>query len=340
MSATPELPFISVIIPTRNEEAYIANCLDSLKALDYPADRFEVIIADGHSTDRTREIAESYGAIVLIDETKMVSHGRHVGFEHSRGDLIAFSDADCIMEPRWLRNALKYFDDAGVGGVTGPTLLPPDETPFGRGAGFIFSLAVGIRASCHADTVSKVVEVDDLPGANCIYRREVIEQVMPLATMLITEDVEMNWRIRKNGWKLLRTPDVQLWHYKRPTPKRLARQLYRYGMGRCQCAKISCRMLAPAHALLSAWIPLAAVAVPLLAIFAPVVLAVIGGLWTMTVLGLVVAAWARTGSPRAAFGALLAMGIVIVLWPLGFLREFFFPIRRLEESSLRSTGTE
>ena len=53
---------------------------------------------------------------------------------------------------------------------------------------------------------------------------------------------------------------------------------------------------------------------------------------------LAVAAWARTGSLRAAFGALLAMGIVMVLWPLGFLRELFFPIRRIEESSLRSAG--
>ncbi len=340
MSSPAELPFISVVIPVKNAEAYIRDCVESLKALDYPADRFEVIIADGSSTDQTREIAASYGVTVLTDEVEMVSHGRHVGFKHSRGDFIAFSDADCIMEPGWLRNALKYFDDPEVGGVTGPTLIPMGETRFGRGAGFVFSLAVVSGASCHADAASKVVRVRDLPGANCIYRREVIEQVMPLGTMLITEDVEMNWRIRKHGWKLLRTPDVRLCHNKRPTPRRFSRQIYRYGMGRCQCAKISCAMLAPAHALVAAWIPLAIAAIPLLAIFAPVLLAIVASVAAIGVLGFLLVAWVRTGSLAAAFGAVLAMTIVLVLWPLGFLRELFFPIRRLEESSLRSAGAE
>ena len=340
MSPSSEPPFVSVVIPVKNAASYVRDCLDSLEALDYPADRFEVIMVDGNSTDGTREIAQSYGVTVLLDEVEMVSHGRHVGVEHSKGDLIAFSDADCVMDPGWLRNALKYFDDPKVGGVTGPTLIPPGETRFGRGAGFVFSLAVISGASCHADAASKVTEVRDLPGANCIYRREVIEQVMPLATLIITEDVEMNWRIRRHGWKLLRTPDVRLWHNKRPTPKRLARQLYRYGMGRAQCAKISCRMLAPAHALVAAWMPLALVAIPLLAVFAPMVLAIAAGVVGVGVIGFLVAAWIATRSLAAALAAVQALAILLVLWPLGFLREVFFPIRRLEESSLRSAGAE
>ena len=153
MTPPVELPFISVVIPTRNEEKNIGHCLESLKALDYPPDRFEVILADAKSTDRTREIAEGYGARVVTNEGLSVAYGRQVGFEHSKGELVAFSDADCVMDPGWLRNAVKYFDDPTVGSIGGPTLVPPGETAFGRGAAFVFSLAVAGGASCQAGSV-------------------------------------------------------------------------------------------------------------------------------------------------------------------------------------------
>jgi len=340
MSPPAEPPFISVIIPARNEEQNIQRCLESLKALDYPPDRFEVIIADGKSTDRTREIAEGYGARVVTNEGLYVAQGRHVGFEHSRGELIAFSDADCVMEASWLRDAVKYFDDASVGGISGPTLVPPGETAFGRGAAWIFSLAVAGGVSCQADTVKRVREVEDLPGANCIYRREVIEQVMPLSTGLVaSEDVEMNWRIRKNGWRLLHVPDVRLWHYKRPTPRRLARQVYRFGVTRCQCAKISCAMLKPAHVLVAAWMPLALATILVLAILAPKVLVYFAVAVGIGLLGVLVAAWVRTGALSSALTALAALGIVFVAWPVGFLQEIFFPSRRFRAYLRRIAGS-
>jgi succinoglycan biosynthesis protein ExoA len=330
MSSPGELPFVSIVIPARNEEGNIRACLESLSALDYPADRTEVIIADGNSTDRTREIAESLGAIVVPNEGLTVAYGRQAGFERAKGDFIVFCDADMAFERSWLRNGVKYFDDPTVGSIGGPTLVPPGEKPFGRGAAFVFSLAVAGGGSCQADTVGRVREAKDIPGGNSMHRREVLEQVMPIATPLAaSEDVEMNWRIRRNGWRLLHVPDFVVWHYKRPTPARLARQLYRFGVTRCQCGKISREMLSLAHLLVAAWMPLAIGVVIALALLAPTMLLVLAVVVGLTLVAFFATAWVRMRSLAAALSALLALGILLVAWPVGFYQELVFPDRRI-----------
>ena len=65
------------------------------------------------STDNTRAIAESYGAKIVVNEKQTVAPGRNVGFIEARGDLIAFSDADCVMDINWLKNSVKYFENNG-----------------------------------------------------------------------------------------------------------------------------------------------------------------------------------------------------------------------------------
>ncbi|MBN1916650.1 MAG: glycosyltransferase [Verrucomicrobia bacterium] len=340
MSAPGQLPFVSVVIPARNEESNIRTCIEALHRLDYPKDRLEIIIADGMSGDRTREIAESLGAIVVENPGLYVADGRHVGFEHSKGEFVAFSDADCVVDRGWIRDALKYFDDPTVGAVSGPTLVPPNETRFGRGAAWAFSLAVAGGASCQADTITRAREVRDMPGGNCICRREVIEQVMPLATGLVaSEDVEMNWRIRKNGWRLLQVPEFRVWHYKRPTPKRLARQIYRFGVTRCQCGKISREMLGFWHWAMAAWMPLAVVLVAILAVWTPKALLAFAGAAVVGLVGLFVAAWIGTRSFVAALNAVFAFLILLMAWPVGFLHEVLFPARYFREHSVHRRRT-
>jgi cellulose synthase/poly-beta-1,6-N-acetylglucosamine synthase-like glycosyltransferase len=122
-------PFVSVVIAARNEERNIARCLESIAALDYPADRFEVIVVDDHSQDRTAEIvqrhAESMGNIRLVEAGDPVAHllGKMnavaQGIKHCRGEIIALTDADCVVPPRWLRNTVRYFADDSIGLVAG-----------------------------------------------------------------------------------------------------------------------------------------------------------------------------------------------------------------------------
>jgi glycosyltransferase involved in cell wall biosynthesis len=89
-------PFVSIIIPVKNEAYLLKNCLESINSLDYPKDKIEVIIADGLSTDNSSDIARQYGAKVIINHKQTVSPGRNIAFETARGHLVAFTDADLL----------------------------------------------------------------------------------------------------------------------------------------------------------------------------------------------------------------------------------------------------
>jgi glycosyltransferase involved in cell wall biosynthesis len=93
---------ISVIVPSYNEEANIARCLESLGNQTIPRNEYEIIVVDGNSKDRTREIAERYADLVFIQTSKKVGGARNDGVMRSRGEIIATTDADCIIPPDWL----------------------------------------------------------------------------------------------------------------------------------------------------------------------------------------------------------------------------------------------
>ncbi len=96
---TPTLPFISVIVPVRNGAGRLEICLDSLARQTYPADRFEVIVADGMSTDDTAAIAERFGARVVTNAEMHLVGGRNVGVENVRGELFCFTEDDMELPP-------------------------------------------------------------------------------------------------------------------------------------------------------------------------------------------------------------------------------------------------
>jgi glycosyltransferase involved in cell wall biosynthesis len=95
MPSSPEnFPRISFIIPTLNAEALLENCLASIARQTYPRDRCEIILADAHSTDRTRAIAKKFGAIILADDGKNMEEGKRLALQNATGEFIVFMDAD------------------------------------------------------------------------------------------------------------------------------------------------------------------------------------------------------------------------------------------------------
>ena len=93
-SEVPHWPRVSFIIPTLNAEAILENCLASIARQTYPRGHYEIILADAHSTDRTREIAQKFGAIVLDDNGKNMEEGKRLALRHATGEYIVFVDAD------------------------------------------------------------------------------------------------------------------------------------------------------------------------------------------------------------------------------------------------------
>lgn len=320
-------PFVSVIIPTKNEEAQLGNCLRSLKDLDYPPERLEIIIADGLSSDRTREIAEGYGARVVLDHRKSVASGRNAAFAVARGELIAISDADCTMDRNWLRNCLKHFQDERVAGVGGPNLVPPDETDFGKAVGLIFEYAPYVTKAAHTRVLQKVIQARS-HGSNAIYRADVLRRVIPVDEGLVGgEDVIMNQAIEDLGYKLLYVPDVIVHHYRRPTPLRWWRQMYRYGMGRVLLPRKRRGNLHPAHLVAGLSTPLFLTTTGILAAVNPVSLLGLAAVLLLAAISSSIFAIFRTKSLGAGLNMPLVLAIFFCAWSSGFLHEFFFPTK-------------
>jgi cellulose synthase/poly-beta-1,6-N-acetylglucosamine synthase-like glycosyltransferase len=319
-------PFVSIIIPAKNEEHLITQCIHYLNRLNYPKDLYEIIVADGMSADRTAEAAEKLGAVVVKNEKGTVSPGRNIAFLAAKGDLVAFTDADCVVDKDWLRNAIKYFNDDKVGCVGGPNFTPEDETPFGKAVGFVFGEGIFAAGSIHARNLNEIKTVKSIPGCNAIYKREVLEKTMPVDESLLTcDDTELNQRIIDDGYDLLYTPDVYVWHYRRPSPRRLWRQMYRYAIGRLQVGKRDRRMINIVHILVGIALP----AGLSLLVFSPKLFLFLLSIYLVMILVYSIRGYLKIGSLKAALWIAPVISIILFSWSTGFMRELLFPLKKV-----------
>ena len=324
-------PMVSIIIPVRNEAGLLKNCLESIANLYYPKDRIEVIIADGMSTDDTVNTAKQLGARVVLNEKKTVSPGRNVAFKLAKGEIIAFTDADCIVDKNWIINSVRYFEDDKVACVGGPNLTPSGEGDFGKAVGFVFNQGIFSAGSIHARELKEVKEVRSIPGCNAIYKKDALEKVMPIdETLLTCDDTELNQRLIDKGYKLLYTPDVFVWHYRRPNPKRLFRQMSRYAIGRLQVGKKDRRMINSVHIMVGLALP----AVLAVLIFSSMLFMLLLAGYLLLVLIFSIRALQKTGSAQVSLLVPVVISIILVGWSTGFMREVVFPIKKVSSASV------
>jgi glycosyltransferase involved in cell wall biosynthesis len=229
---------VSIIIPTKNNVNMLERCLKSIQCLDFPKDEYEVIIVDGYSTDGTVEIAKKYGCKVIFEDKGTISYARDRGLKYSKGEFIAFTDADCIVDKNWLNELLKEFRDENVVAVGGPNITPEDDTEFAKCVGDVLSFLskVGARYGVEGGVVR---EIYHNPTCNVMYRKSILEKVGGFNHSLITvDDEELDYRIRRKGYRILYTPHAVVYHYRRRTWRSFAKMAYNYGLGRGQAIKL------------------------------------------------------------------------------------------------------
>ena len=117
-------PFVSVIIPCRNEEKFIGKCLDSIIAQDYPKDKIEILVVDGRSTDRTREVVEGYTQrypfIKILDNSKRITPvAMNIGIREAKGDVIILVNAHSILDKNFLKYNFQYLNKTNADAVGG-----------------------------------------------------------------------------------------------------------------------------------------------------------------------------------------------------------------------------
>lgn len=113
-------PFVSVIIPVYNDALRIVKAIEALQGQSFPADRYEVIVVDNGSTDATKEVVAKY-PVRLFEETETQSPyaARNKGISEAQGEVLAFTDSDCVPQPNWIEAGVAALESSGVGLVGG-----------------------------------------------------------------------------------------------------------------------------------------------------------------------------------------------------------------------------
>ena len=244
-------PFVSIIIPVKNNGKIIESCIKSLINLNYPKDKIEIIIVDGNSTDNTREIAHKYNLKVILDEGKGRAIAINAGVLHAQGEYIAFTDADCLPDLNWIHNLLKYFNSDYVGGVGGPNIVPPNSSSFIKAIEYIS------MQSPNAKKFDLAGEVDSIAGCNSIYRSDILKQFIPLPQVGYIEDTLLNYRIRKANFKLLSAPEAVVWHNRHYSSlSAFFKQTISMGKGIVEGARFEKDLIKPFHFLMGLSLPL------------------------------------------------------------------------------------
>ncbi|MAR96233.1 MAG: glycosyl transferase [Candidatus Marinimicrobia bacterium] len=226
MANNKELPKISILIPCRNEEDYIANCIQAILDSDYPEEKKEIIVADGESDDNTLIIAKEFesnhrSVKVFNNPKKILAAGWNIGIRNSTGDILIAANAHAMIESSHLIECVENLDNTDADCV-GPALVthPQDKNLLGKSIATMMSHPFGVGDSTFRTGTSseEPVWVDTLHlGA---YKKEVFEKIgLYNEELTRSQDKELHNRLLKFGFKMLLVPTMKVHYYTRSNPK-------------------------------------------------------------------------------------------------------------------------
>ncbi|HEY3037858.1 MAG TPA: glycosyltransferase family 2 protein [Pyrinomonadaceae bacterium] len=225
-------PFVSILMPVRNEAGFIQRSLEAVLAQDYPLDRMEVIIADGLSDDGTRDVVEALrlqnpNVNLINNPGQIVSTGLNAALRLAKGEIIVRVDGHCEIARDYVRRCVSHLTDGKVDCVGGP-LETIGETYTARAIAVAMSSTFGVGGSAFrvGAREAKFVDTVAFPG----YRRETIRRAGPFDEELVrNQDDEYSYRVRKLGGRILLSPDIQSRYYSRASFRKLWKQYFQYG---------------------------------------------------------------------------------------------------------------
>lgn len=232
---------VTVGIVARNEEEYLASTLKSLVDQDFPREEYEILVVDGNSQDRTREVArrvlrESGLQHAVYNEKDYGSSGlcfaRNLVIDSSDPEAryIAYTDADCIVAPDWLRTLYQAVEgtEDKVAGAGGPRLIAPTEN---QKELVINSFITSLVASGGNPAFSQreVAYLESIPNYNAIYKKDVIKKFRYDESLVISDDHELNYRLHQAGYLFKYVKQARVYHRETDSVGQFARNMFRYG---------------------------------------------------------------------------------------------------------------
>lgn len=247
-----EYPFVTIMVPAHNEGKVIGKTVESLLALDYPHDRYEIIVINDNSSDRSAELlsgiqARYRGRNLIVINTDSVTGGKgksnalNIGFAQSKGELIAIYDADNTPE----KTALRYLvaeitNDSTLGAVIGKfRTRNRDVNLLTR---FINIETLSFQWMAQAGRW-KLFKLCTIPGTNFIMRRHIVETIGGWDVKAIAEDTEISFRIYMMGYKIKFQPRAVTWEQEPQTVKVWFKQRTRWAKGNIYVIVKYCKLL-------------------------------------------------------------------------------------------------
>jgi glycosyltransferase involved in cell wall biosynthesis len=218
----PRYPRVSVVVCAYNAERTMEACMVSLKALDYPD--YEVIVVNDGSTDGTLAIAESHPFCRIISqENKGLSVARNVGAEAATGEIVAYTDSDCVADPDWLSYLVAKMEGSALAACGGPNFPPPEPSLVPA------AVAVSPGGPTHVLISDEVAE--HIAGCNMAFRRDALLALGGFDPVYRAagDDVDICWRFQDAGYVIGFSPAALVWHFRRNTVKAYIGQQKGYG---------------------------------------------------------------------------------------------------------------
>src|SRR5947209_734107 len=218
----PRYPRVSVVVCSYNAERTMEACLASLEALDYPD--YEVIVVNDGSTDRTLEIAERFPFCRIISQpNKGLSVARNVGAEAASGEIVAYTDSDCVADPDWLTYLVAKMETSNLAACGGPNFPPPEDSLVPA------AVAVSPGGPTHVLISDEIAE--HIAGCNMAFRRDALLALGGFDPVYRAagDDVDICWRFQDAGHAIGFSAAAIVWHYRRNTVKAYLNQQRGYG---------------------------------------------------------------------------------------------------------------
>lgn len=220
-----DAPLASVIVPAYNAERTIGDTLEALLAQDYPPGRLEIIAVDNRSTDQTAAVMCRYPVHVVVERRVQSSYAaRNTGLTVARGNVLLFTDADCLPDRDWARALVAALADEDAGAAAGRIEPAAATTLVER-----FQIDERVLDAANAFTRPPLPFAQT---ANAAYRRTIFERVGLFDPTLVSGgDLDMAWRMQRAGWGLAYAPNALVRHRHRKTFRGLVRLYAKNGHG-------------------------------------------------------------------------------------------------------------
>ena len=201
-------PKVSVVVCSYNGARTLRDCMKSLGQLHYPD--YEIIFVDDGSKDNTQEIMKDFPTVTnIVQVNKGLSVARNVGIAAATGEVVAFTDSDCMVDRDWLYFLVNTLLSADFAAVGGPNISPP--------ATDWIQATVGAAPGSPSHVLLTDTVAEHVPGCNMAYHKWALEEIggFDPEYRKAGDDVDVCWRLMQRGYVIGFSPAAVVWHYRR-----------------------------------------------------------------------------------------------------------------------------